>query len=500
MGKSKAHYESGWIMQKIYFSDYFNVSREAIEDEGFFDVSLLNDLPLFIDPFLIFCSEKAEYRELHNEIIKYMIHLRNYSIRFPNPSAGMLSSMYKFSEVRQNYLGFCEDGNNGSGLGNDFAMALHTGLRDIFADFGEESITKSPHIEKLCLIKKRVGKDNISDFTTNLIKYYLLEVTQAFAKDYIAPQYCREFQNIPRVRFDYDVGVWKFGTYYLPYHENDYVLLTPSDMLTRSETWINKGDLYKQIPDLGSSLQDAALRFQVNDYFTRRLSEKPTAKEKVVAAQKTVIQFPQLIDYYIRAKEDDKNGAIQGGLQEIGAVRQVFIDQLQNLVYQLQVQTKFYEVQNNSCAEALERVMYLKHVIENCDGYRWFFDGGKPIRRESDLHLMYKLVCYDTISDTNSEVNNGRGPVDFKLSRGRKDSALVEFKLTRTLKKNLEKQVDVYLDANNTDKAIKVIMYFTDDEYKKTLEILNDLGLTEKPCIVLIDARPDNKPSASIAI
>jgi hypothetical protein len=112
---------------------------------------------------------------------------------------------------------------------------------------------------------------------------------------------------------------------------------------------------------------------------------------------------------------------------------------------------------------------------------------------------MYKLVCYDTISDVNSEVNNGRGPVDFKISRGRKDSSLVEFKLTRTLKKNLEKQVDVYKDANNTDKAIKVILYFTNEEQEKTMSILNELGLTGKPNIVTIDARADNKPSASKA-
>ena len=484
-------------MRQIYFSDFFEVSRDTIENEGFFDISLLNDLPLFIDPFLIFCSEKAEYQELHDEIIKYMVFLRDNSIRQPIPDKDMLASRYKFSEVKQNYLGFCEDGNSGSGLGNDFAIALHTGLKDIFTDFGDEKVTKSPHLEKLCLIKNRVGKDNISDFTTNLIKYYLLEVTQAFAKEHIDPKYCRTFQNIARIRFDYDVGVWKTGTFYLPCYADDYVLLTPSDMLVRADTWINKKDLYKQVPYLGTSLPDAALRYQVNEYFTSLLSKKPTREEKANAAQKTVTQFPQLIDYYIKAKEEDEDGAIQGGVQEVSAVRQVFIDQLQNLVCQLQEHTRFYEVPLNSYAEALERVMYLKHVIENCDGYRWFFDGDNPIRREADLHIMYKLVCYDTISDTNSEVNNGRGPVDFKLSRGRKDSTLVEFKLTRTLKKNLEKQVEVYKDANNTDKAIKVILFFTDEEQEKTIKILNELGLTGKPCIILIDARADNKPSAS---
>lgn len=483
-------------MQQIYFSDFFEVSRETIEEEGFFDISLLNDLPLFIDPFLIFCNEKEEYQLLHNEIIKYMVFLRDLSIQCPTPTKAMLSTLYKFSEVKQNYLGFCEDGNSGSGLGNDFAFALHSGLKDIFSDFGEEKVTRSPHLEKLCLIKERVGKDNISDFTTNLIKRYLLQITQEFAKKYINPSYCKEFKNIPRVSFNYNIGVWQAGTFCLPCYNGDYVILTPSDILVRAETWINKKDLYRQVPYIGTSLPDEVLRFQVNDYFTSFLSKKPTREEKVTAAQMTVAKFPQLIDYYIKTKEDDEEGAIRESYQEVGDVKQVFIEQLQNLVYQLQTETPFYKIPLNSYQEALQRILHLKHVIEDCDGYRWFYDGDQPIRREADLHIMYKLVCYDTFSDTNSEVNNGRGPVDFKHSRGRNDSTLVEFKLTRTLKKNLEKQVEVYKDANNTEKAIKVILFFTDEEEKKTYSILNELGLTGKPNIVLIDARP-NKPQAS---
>ena len=485
-------------MQSIYFSDFFKVSRELIETEGFFDISLLNDLPLFIDPFLIFCSEKEEYQELHKDIIKYMVYLRDFSNQCPNPSKEALAARYCFPEVKQNYLGFCEDGNSGSGLGTDFALALHTGLKDIFMDFGNEEITKSPHLEKLCLIKDGVGKDCISDFTTNLIKHYLLEVSQNFAQTYLDPSLCKEFKNIPHVCFDYDMQVWKAGTFYLPCFNNDFVLLTPSDILVRSETWINKRDLYSQVPFIGASMPDPVLRYQVNEYFTSFLSKKPTQKEKTNAAHKTVIQFPQIVDHYIRAKEDNEEGAVQGGIQEVRRVSQVFISQLQNIVDQLQKQTKFYEITVNSYDEAMQRVLYLKQVIETGDGYRWFYDGDKPIRREADLHIMYKLVCYDTVSDANSEVNNGRGPVDFKLSRGRRDSTLVEFKLTRTLKKNLEKQVAIYKDANNTDKAIIVIMFFSDEELKKTISILNELGLTGNPHIVTIDARP-NKVQASKA-
>ena len=41
-------------------------------------------------------------------------------------------------------------------------------------------ITQTSHLEKAGLFEIGVGKDNISDFTTNLIKEYLLEYTEKF--------------------------------------------------------------------------------------------------------------------------------------------------------------------------------------------------------------------------------------------------------------------------------------------------------------------------------
>ena len=114
---------------------------------------------------------------------------------------------------------------------------------------------------------------------------------------------------------------------------------------------------------------------------------------------------------------------------------------------------------------------------------------------------MYRLVWYASVLDVNREVNNGRGPVDFKVSIGSKNASLVEFKLASNskLKQNLEKQVEIYQTANNIDRAIKVIMYFTDDEYTKLSKVLKDLNLNDCKDIILIDARSDNKPSASNA-
>jgi hypothetical protein len=57
---------------KVYFSDIFKVSPDVIEKYGAFNISLINDLPLFIDPFLLFNSTKPEYQKLHKEILQYV--------------------------------------------------------------------------------------------------------------------------------------------------------------------------------------------------------------------------------------------------------------------------------------------------------------------------------------------------------------------------------------------------------------------------------------------
>ena len=468
------------------------------------DISLLNDLPLFIDPFLIFCSEDPACKNMHEGIIKYIMFLRDDALAEANPSIKYLKYYYCFPEVRQTYLGFCKHGNYGSGLGLDFAKALHAGLRTSFSDFGNETITKGKHIEKVCLLKDGVGRDNISDFITNLILPYLCDFTERFAKDYLLPNQCGLFA-VDGCEFDYKMRLWRSHMYYLPkvYDEHgrlSYVLLTPTSLLVRDDAWINRNDMIRNFTMFASSIPDDILRDRVNAYFASLINEKSKKEDKARAAELVIAKYPELIDYYIRYQEDHDKEALARSIADVTGVRQVFIEQLLQLVDKLR-NTKFYQTEapENSFEEAMERVQYLKHVIEECDGYRYFYDGDKPIHRESDLHIMYRLACCNTLSDTNAEVNNGRGPVDFKLSRGRKDQTIVEFKLAKTLKKNLEKQVEVYRKANEHPKAIKVIVFFTEDEYAKIIKILNELGLTGNRYIVLIDACKDNKIQASKA-
>jgi hypothetical protein len=485
---------------RLYFSDFFNVDADIIESYGAVNISLINDLPLFIDPFLLFNSEKAEYQAIHQAIIKYILFLKAGAERYPIAPLGMLTAWYRFSEIKQTWLGFSLSGNSGRGLGNDFARDLHIGLLTVFKDFGSEKVPKSPHMEKLCIISDLVGRDKISDFTTNFAKKYLLEYTAAFASEYLNPSQCAKFV-IEKVEFDYERETWKPAKYTLPCFDGDYILLTPKDILTRDETFINRTDMIRNLEQIAPSVDDATLRFELNNYFRNVLYKKQkeiSRQEKDNAALNLIREHPELIDYYLRHKEENEEQATSISKEVVQQVELLFNKQLQNLVTLLYNNTEFYGAESNSYEAAYKRVQFLKAVIEDMDGYRMFYVKGEPIKRESDLQIMYRLVWYASSFDVNREVNNGRGPADFKISRGSRDIALVEFKLASNtkLRNNLSKQVEVYKAANQTDKAIKVILFFTDDEQTKVSSVLRELGLQDSRGIVLIDARND-KVSAS---
>jgi hypothetical protein len=482
----------------VYFSEYYKVAPGTVEAYGAFDVSLFSDLPLFVDPFLLFNSKKKAYRDLHESIIKYLVFLRDKAGN--SVDTGLIDSWYQFKEVKQNWLGFTFLGNSGRGLGPKFARALYRALRTAFKNFGDETSTKGSHLEKLCLIQGGVGRDSISDFTTNLIKEFLLDYTQTFARKYIGPQYCATFR-VAKARFNYRTESWETRPYLLPQLGTDFVLLTPIDMLTRDETWINYPDMLDKFSVLPDALPNAELRSEINNYFRSRLKRHANSKERQEAIAATIEHYPVLIDEYIRLQEDDGDRAEALSTEKVVDTRQVFIDQVRRVVTDLASRTEFYRTGWSSLDEARTRVLAFKHYVENQDGYRVINRRGRPFAQETEVQLFFGLIWFASIFDVNREANNGRGPVDFKISLGSRDKSLIEFKLASnsSLKRNLQNQVAIYEDANQTHQSLKVIVSYTASDQAKVERILKELKLTNDANIILINARSDDKPSASAA-
>ena len=486
-----------------FFDEHFGVTTDDLDIHGAFNISVINDMPLFIDPFLLFNSKKPEYQHLHNEILKYLMFLRDAVIDM-RVTDDLEKAWFLFPEVKQNWFGFSLRGNGGSGLGKDFASALRSNLKTLFSNFGAEKVTKGSHIEKVCLVSDGVGRDMISDFTTNLIKSWLCKYTEEFAVAHIDPSR-RKKVWINKSHFNYETESWEREEFDLPTYEGDFVLLTPKDMLTKDENWINKPDMIHDFDKIPAAIPDAQLRGQISNYFhkvmAKPINRQPNARERAEAAVKTIINYPQLVDYYILLKENNGDKATDISKQKVLETKEIFETQVRNLQAALLGESQFYNTARGTYAESHERLAYLKDVIENKGGHRIFYHKGVAIQRESDLQILFRFVWFGSPFDVGTEANDGRGPVDYKVSRGAKDKTLVEMKLAKNtaLERNLEKQLPIYQAASDAENGIKAIMFFSHQEQQRVESILDKLGILGHKDVVLIDARNDNKPSGSKA-
>ena len=147
-----------------------------------------------------------------------------------------------------------------------------------------------------------------------------------------------------------------------------------------------------------------------------------------------------------------------------------------------------------------------KTLIEDNGLSNLLYDSTGKSKHESAAQLLFYGIadsyCAANNIDLSPESNAGRGPVDFKLSRGSTDKVIVEVKLTSNpqLKHGIEKQVPIYMAQEKTKKAIYLII---DNGHPKTTEsfikFYNALGQEIKSKISCFIIDGTKKPSASKA-
>ena len=112
-------------------------------------------------------------------------------------------------------------------------------------------------------------------------------------------------------------------------------------------------------------------------------------KEVRDAISRAIEKFPQVLDYYIREKEDLGDQAVSVAEANVSFTQEWLVRQVSAFVRQLLAPTGFYQIRGDTYAEAKQRLLFLKDVIENKGGHRIFYVEGKPIEREEDLQILY---------------------------------------------------------------------------------------------------------------
>ena len=172
-----------------------------------------------------------------------------------------------FPEVKQNWLGFSLYGNGGSGLGRDFARPCAPTCRRS-CGFRERDDHAEQSSRKGMSGQERRWSGHDQRLHDQPPEDWLCRYTEEFAVGSYRSESPQEGLG-QQGRFNYETESWERGRYDLPWLEGDFVLLTPKDMLTRDENWINRTDMIRDFESIPVAIPDAELRGQVFNYFQR---------------------------------------------------------------------------------------------------------------------------------------------------------------------------------------------------------------------------------------
>jgi hypothetical protein len=154
------------------FSEFFGLDREQVELD-FVDIPMTTDLPLYVDPYALSLEEAQWFVDCNNLVIDFFELVVN-CIREgeENRARGLLQNL---KEPNDTHLGLSSGKPRGSGIGGMQSEQIFERLRQSEA-VRTGMLTDLADAE---LVIPGIGRDKISDMTTNSIRGPLLEYTRA---------------------------------------------------------------------------------------------------------------------------------------------------------------------------------------------------------------------------------------------------------------------------------------------------------------------------------
>lgn len=414
----------------MLFSNHFNVTRGPLDD--WFDPILESDTELFIDPFLIFKDSAADWRAAHAVLIGHFDEmfklLAKSGGRHDSPYYTKAWGLLLFPEPDEVCLGYTarsvKGAGGGKGLASDIARAMLAAI--------DRGIKNLDHFEVLGIFNRGIGPDRVGDLTSTILKPFFIRYTEKVVARHAIPTESHVLRNAGVTD-----GRWAKWSGQLPTNPNtgDPVVLVPRRFLRRLPTLAaeNWWEWYGVKADLNIDIMEGA--------------DKETIVRYANMHRKDVAQF---------VKQSEKAPADPYD-----------IDVDDDLVWQWEPQTHGYTAANPLDLASLKKqkkfhevidlvVQQYKHYIEKEGGWRLLYNEDGSERHEDASQNLFRGIakhyCHANNIAIDREVNLGRGPVDFKFSRGSALSVHLEVKKLTSggFWYGIESQLLDYMDSDET--------------------------------------------------
>jgi hypothetical protein len=465
-------------------SDSLGISHKALDDAGVFDRYVRIDSLLHVDPHLLPSSTAPEMvaasktlDEFWRDSVSIVKNIFEYGDRFWREAV----RRFKFRENTNVGLGYAWDSTSGSAVGETTAKGLvETAQQIIRAGIEDPRI-----FELVGLLEPGVGPDLISDITVHIIEPHLLGFTERICQELgIA---CKELE-IKGARYQLPVDASSGG----------HLILLPKDVLRDLPVAFDWSDLdivCAYNADLRSRMNET-----IGDNWRRVTSDNEKQKIKRVLLENPEVLSDLLRQY--RSKAGKPYDFVKDYLGET-----IWREAAEDIAarFPLDLKADGPVSPDNIVGIVLRICDHFRRLIEDNGLCRVFWTDEGEVRHERLAQLLFFGIadsyCRANDLDLSPEVNSGRGPVDFKISRGYAARVLVEVKWSKNSKllHGFEVQVEQYAKAERTDAVILLVIQVTDSRHSiEKLEAAHGEALRagkRAPQIKIVDGRV--KKSAS---
>ncbi len=479
----------------MLFSEKFKINLTG--DEDWFDPVLNTDTLLFIDPILVFQNELEEFSSLKEKILSF------FQIAFEavlsakgnlGPARNFALSTLQFKEVPEIRLGYTNYGSHGSGMGPGFARLVFDAMVD-FIDLGLEDL--GSYLSPFEMFVEGIGADRISDMTANIIKEDLIKYTQKICKENKIP-----LQKFTIKNYSYKRGVgWLPKKVELPKNplEKGAVILVPKDFL-RSET---SGDEIRDFEEYLCHIENSELRQKVTRLFTGDLNKKKLR----LAINRDPQTINDVFGEYMKHLEEVKR--VPYDLSNDPNLLYWFVEEINKLkkrLPEIKTEKEDFESLKNFVNSI---ILQFKQIVEGREGYRLLFNDDETPKEERASQILFWGIA-ETMCKLNTKVTfsregqTGRGPVDFRFSKGYPNRIHVEIKLAKSTKiyPGLEKQLVTYMESDEVEFGNYVVIKLLGGDNVRAIRLQDRYdklpeNIKKKILIKIIDAYPGEKKSAS---
>lgn len=439
----------GKLSNPISFSSEFGVSYDEVVRLGFVDIILNADTNLFIDPLLLCDSEHdeisigatARYTKHFEKIIKLLTVVQ----RMDKTDVAFKSAikLFQFHELSWTCLGY-----GGSVGGSGFGRELISKTLDTAKQIVDLGVKDVDLFMALALFEEGIGADRISDMTTNIILPDLL----AFNERLIA--------ELRITTCEYNIDGAKHHLIPNPYAKNKTpILLVPADIvrdLPIASDWSDISHVVRENEELRERINShvgeiwATMDRKAKDRLKRSALSSKESFDSVLELLKSSAGVPYDI-------KNDPNGEVFWG-KIAATIAADFPFDLSDFKQKKLSANEVYEI----VGRIIEQFQFL---IEKRDLWRelWNEAQTKNRKEKAAQRLLFAVAdsyCKANDLDLTPEAETGNGPVDFKISVGGSSKVIVEIKLSTNSSTvhGYEKQLEIYREAEKTDKAYFVLI------------------------------------------